>query len=245
LNIALIAFCAGLFTYFVTLIGASTVFLFKKINKDFLNISLALAAGIMLSAAFFSLLKPAIDNISALHLSKLNLILGFLFGGLFLYLTDILFNRKMTNENKRLFMLFTAITIHNIPEGLAIGIAFGSLAHSNLTPAIMLTIGIAIQNFPEGALISLPMRREGKSLKKSFFYGQISAIVEPVFSFLGAILVLKIKFILPFALSFAAGAMIFVTVSELIPEALKSDKKNLLAIITLLGFTLMMILDLI
>ena len=144
-------------------------------------------------------------------------------------------------------MLISSITIHNIPEGLAVGIAFGSiyygLAGATTLSALMLAIGIGLQNFPEGSAVSIPLRRDGMSRRKAFFYGQLSAIVEPIFGVLGAILVLKARILLPFFLSFAAGAMIYVVVSELIPESQSNEKKEVMAIFTIIGFTIMMILD--
>jgi ZIP family zinc transporter len=144
-------------------------------------------------------------------------------------------------------MLISSITIHNIPEGLAIGIAFGSvyygLTGATTISAIMLAIGIGLQNFPEGSAVSIPLTREGMSRKKAFFYGQLSAIVEPIFGVLGAILVLKVRILLPFFLSFAAGAMIYVVISELIPESQTNKRKDLMALFTLIGFSVMMILD--
>ena len=144
-------------------------------------------------------------------------------------------------------MLVSSITIHNIPEGLAVGIAFGSIYYgisgATTISAVMLAIGIGLQNFPEGSAVSIPLRREGISRKKAFFYGQLSAIVEPIFGVIGAILVLKVQILLPFFLSFAAGAMIYVVVSELIPESQSNEKKELMAIFTIIGFSIMMILD--
>ena len=144
-------------------------------------------------------------------------------------------------------MLISSITIHNIPEGMAVGIAFGSIYYgiegATIISAIMLAIGIGLQNFPEGSAVSIPLLREGMSRKKAFIYGSLSAIVEPIFGVLGAILILKIRILLPFFLSFAAGAMIYVVVSELIPESQTNEKKDLMAIFTIIGFSVMMILD--
>ena len=144
-------------------------------------------------------------------------------------------------------MLISSITIHNIPEGMAVGIAFGSIYYgingASIISAIMLAIGIGLQNFPEGSAVSIPLLREGMSRKKAFIYGSLSAIVEPIFGVLGAILILKIRILLPFFLSFAAGAMIYVVVSELIPESQTNEKKDLMAIFTIIGFSIMMILD--
>ena len=144
-------------------------------------------------------------------------------------------------------MLISSITIHNIPEGLAVGIAFGSvyygLTGATTLSALMLAIGIGLQNFPEGSAVSIPLRRDGMTRGKAFFYGQLSAIVEPIAGVLGAILVLKVRTLLPFFLSFAAGAMIYVVVSELIPESQSNEKKEVMAIFTIIGFSIMMILD--
>ncbi len=144
-------------------------------------------------------------------------------------------------------MLISSITIHNIPEGMAVGIAFGSIFYgiegATTLSAIMLAIGIGLQNFPEGSAVSIPLLRDGMSRKKAFFYGGLSAIVEPIFGVIGAILVLKVRLFLPFFLSFAAGAMIYVVVSELIPESQTNEKKDLMAIFTIIGFALMMVLD--
>ena len=144
-------------------------------------------------------------------------------------------------------MLIFSITLHNIPEGLAVGVAFGSIAYSlegaTLTSAMLIALGIGIQNFPEGTAVSVPLRREGMSRKKAFFYGQLSGLVEPISGVLGALLVLKIRILLPFLLSFAAGAMIYVVVEELIPESQTNKKKNLMSLFTIIGFTIMMILD--
>ena len=242
------ALIATIFTYFLTLLGSAIVFFFKKVNKTILDSMLGFAAGIMTAASYFSLIAPAIE--SSIHLN-LNVpiitSLGFLTGGIFLFLADIIFSKYLTTKNKRIIKLISSITIHNIPEGMSVGIAFGAIAHhiegATLISAIMLTIGIALQNFPEGSAISLPLLREGLSKKKAFFYGQLSAIVEPIFGVIGAILVLKIRIFLPFFLSFAAGAMIYVVISELIPESQSNEKKDLMALFTIIGFTIMMILD--
>jgi Predicted divalent heavy-metal cations transporter len=144
-------------------------------------------------------------------------------------------------------MLVSSITLHNIPEGLAVGVAFGSIAYdlsgATLASACLLALGIGIQNFPEGTSVSVPLRREGLSRKKSFLIGQLSGIVEPISGVIGALLVLKIRMMLPFLLSFAAGAMIYVVVEEMIPESQTNEKKDLMAIFTLIGFSIMMILD--
>ena len=248
LNYVWEALIATLFTYFITLLGSGIVFFFKKINKNIMDAMLGFAAGVMTSASYFSLLAPAIDTSSELGISPwLITTLGFLTGGLLLFIADKIFDRLLSKKNKRILKLISSITIHNIPEGLAVGIAFGAVAYgingATTLSAIMLAIGIGLQNFPEGSAVSIPLLREGMSRKKAFFYGQLSAIVEPIFGVIGAILVLKIRILLPFFLSFAAGAMIYVVVSELIPESQTNEKKDLMALFTIIGFSIMMILD--
>ena len=214
---------------------------------------LGFAAGVMISASFWSLLSPSIEMAESLNINTwLIATLGFLSGGLLLFLGDKLFS-KLTEKNqnnkiKRSLMLIISITLHNIPEGLAVGLAFGSLLYNlegaTLASACMLALGIGIQNFPEGTAVSVPLRREGFSRKKAFFYGQLSGIVEPISGVIGALLVIKIRMLLPFLLAFAAGAMIYVVVEELIPESQSNEKKDLMALFTLIGFSIMMILDL-
>lgn len=248
LNYIYQALIATIFTYLVTLLGSSIVFFFKKINKNIMDAMLGFAAGVMTSASYFSLLAPAIDTSLELNLNPwLITFLGFFSGGILLFIADKIFNKIFNKKNKRILMLISSITIHNIPEGMAVGIAFGSIYYgingATTLSAIMLAIGIGLQNFPEGSAVSIPLLREGMSRKKAFFYGQLSAIVEPIFGVIGAILVLKIRSLLPFFLSFAAGAMIYVVVSELIPESQTNEKKDLMAIFTIIGFSIMMILD--
>lgn len=248
LNYVYQALIATLFTYFITLLGAAIVFFFKKINKNIMDAMLGFAAGVMTAASYFSLLDPAISSCEELNLTPwLITFIGFFSGGLLLFVADKFFNKIFTKKNKRILMLISSITIHNIPEGMAVGIAFGSvfygLSGATTLSAIMLAIGIGLQNFPEGSAVSIPLLREGMSRKKAFFYGQLSAVVEPIFGVIGAILVLKMRILLPFFLSFAAGAMIYVVVSELIPESQTNKKKDLMAIFTIIGFSIMMILD--
>ena len=248
LNFIYQALLATLFTYFLTALGAAIVFFFKNISKNIMDAMLGFAAGVMTAASFFSLLSPAIEHCKELNLTPWIIIsIGFISGGLLLFLSDKIFNKLLSKKNKRILMLISSITIHNIPEGLAIGIAFGSvyygLTGATTISAMMLAIGIGLQNFPEGAAVSIPLRRDGMSRRKSFFYGQLSAIVEPIAGILGAILVLKVRTLLPFFLSFAAGAMIYVVVSELIPESQSNEKKEVMAIFTIIGFSIMMILD--
>ena len=205
----------------------------------------------MISASFFSLINPAIEMTYKLNINTwITISIGFLLGGLFLFISDKSFNKILSNKNnslKRIILLILSITIHNIPEGLVVGVSFASayfnIDGASITSAIILTIGIALQNFPEGCAISLPLRREGLSLNKSFLYGTLSGIVEPISGVIGALLVLKIRLLLPFLLSFAAGAMIYVVISEIIPESQTNNNKELMSISSLIGFTIMMILD--
>ena len=243
------ALLAGIFTFLITLLGSSIVLFFKNVNKSILDIMLSISAGIMLAASFFSLLNPAISISNELKLiAWLIVFSGFISGGMFLFIGDKLINylnKKRCNylsKFKRSIMLFLSITLHNIPEGLVLGVAFAS---TSISSAIILTIGIAIQNFPEGSAISLPLRRDGFSSFKAFLIGSISAIVEPIFAVIGAILVLKIKLFLPFILSFTAGAMIFVITMELIPESQTNKRKGLMALALMIGFSIMMILELV
>jgi len=248
LNYVYQALIATIFTYLMTALGASIVFFFKKISKNVMDAMLGFAAGVMTAASYFSLLAPAIESSIELNLTPwLVIFIGFFSGGLLLFTADKIFNKLINRKNKRILMLISSITIHNIPEGLAVGIAFGSIFYgingATLLSAVMLAIGIGLQNFPEGSAVSIPLLREGMSRKKSFFYGQLSAIVEPIFGVLGALLVLKVQILLPFFLAFAAGAMIYVVISELIPESQSNEKKELMAIFTIIGFSIMMILD--
>lgn len=252
-NPILLAFFAGIITFLITTLGSSFVYFFKDINKSIMDIMFSISAGIMLSASFFSLLCPAIDMSNSLKLTTwLVVFSGFFIGGIILFIGDKLLNsidnigKNNISKLKRSIMLFSSITLHNIPEGLVIGVAYGSLLYNtgSLISAITLTIGIGIQNFPEGCAISLPLRRDGISRFKAFIFGSLSALVEPIFSVLGALLVIKIKFILPFILSFTAGAMIFVTIVELVPESQNSKRKGLMALFLMLGFSIMMILEL-
>ena len=248
LNYVYQALIATIFTYFITLLGSAIVFFFKKINKNIMDAMLGFAAGVMTAASYFSLLAPAISSSAELNLTPwLITFIGFFAGGMLLFIADKIFNKIFTKKNKRILMLISSITIHNIPEGMAVGIAFGSVFYgisgATTLSAIMLAIGIGLQNFPEGSAVSIPLLREGMSRQNAFFYGQLSAIVEPIFGVIGAILILKLRILLPFFLSFAAGAMIYVVVSELIPESQTNKKKDLMAIFTIIGFSIMMILD--
>lgn len=252
------AFVAALFTFGITSVGSAIVFCFKKVNKNILDSMLGLAAGVMIAASFWSLLSPAIDMAEQLKMiSWFVVFIGFFFGGLLLFTGDKVFNyfdnkfsrKKKVNSSsiKRVLMVIFSITLHNIPEGMAIGVAFGSVKYgisgATITAAWVLALGIGIQNFPEGTAVSLPLRREGFSRKKAFLLGTLSGIVEPIASVIGCLLVTKVQSIMPFLLSFAAGAMIYVVVEELIPESQTNKKKDLMAIFTIVGFSLMMVLD--
>ncbi|WP_152268810.1 ZIP family metal transporter [Agriterribacter humi] len=258
-NPVLLALFATLFTYFVTALGASMVFFFKKINKNILNAMLGFAAGVMIAASFWSLLKPAIEMAEENgSIPWVPAVVGFLAGGAFLLMADKILphlhiGRPMNKAEgirtawKRSVLLILSITLHNIPEGLAVGVAFGALAHNPdiglLGGAVSLAIGIGLQNFPEGAAVSIPLRREGFSRRRAFFYGQLSGVVEPVAGVIGAYLVFTVTPLLPYALSFAAGAMIFVVVEQLIPESQSGDETDLSTIGAMLGFATMMVLD--
>ena len=243
---------AATFTWGVTLLGALVVFFFKEMNKKVLDTVLGFSAGVMIAAAFWSLIAPSIELSAELgYIIWILPTLGFIAGGLFVLLSDsfldkMLKNKKGANSLKRGILLVSAITIHNIPEGMAIGVAFGGLASGvpgmTTIAAIMLAIGIGIQNFPEGAAVSLPLRNEGFSRYKSFMIGQASALVEPISAVIGAMLVIYIRSMLPFLLAFAAGAMIIVVARELLPESVK-ENKNLSTLGLILGFVIMMILD--
>lgn len=252
------ALMGTLFTWFVTALGAAMVFMFRKINKKVFDGMLGFAAGVMIAASFWSLLSPSIELATTMGLVPyIPAVVGFLLGGAFLWITDITIphiHPGTPNESegpkskiKRSLLLVLAITLHNIPEGLAVGVAFGAVGagieSATLAGAITLAIGIGLQNFPEGAAVSIPLRGEGLSRTKAFFYGQASGIVEPISAVIGAILVTSIRPMLPYALSFAAGAMIYVVVEELIPEAQTNHNSNIATIGCMLGFALMMLLD--
>jgi len=253
------ALFATLFTWGVTALGASLVFFFKNINRKVLNAMLGFAAGVMIAASFWSLLAPAIEMAGQTSITPwVPAAVGFLSGGAFLLAVDKILphlhlSQPIENAEgiktswQRSILLVLAITLHNIPEGLAVGVAFGAAAanlpSASLIGAVALAIGIGIQNFPEGAAVSIPLRREGFSRFKSFIYGQASGIVEPIAGVIGAFAVIAMKPILPYALSFAAGAMIFVVIEELIPESQQDSKTDLSTIGAMVGFVIMMILD--
>ncbi len=247
LNPVLQALLATLVTYGFTILGSALVFFFKNTNRNIMDAMLGVSGGLMISASFFSLIAPAIEYAEKLgQIPWLIISCGFFLGGVFLFITDRISSHIFKSPStKKNLILILSITIHNIPEGLVVGIAFGSLIHGNtsLSSALMLALGIGIQNFPEGASISLPLRRDGMSRAKSFFFGQISGIVEPIAGVLGALLVMKVQYILPIFLAFAAGAMIYVVAEEIIPESQTNKRKDLMAFATLIGFIIMMALD--
>ena len=253
------ALLATLFTWFLTALGAGLVFFFKTINRKILDGMLGFAAGVMIAASFWSLLAPAIAMAEkAGDPGWLPATTGFLAGALFLYLMDktlphlhLGFPLEEAEGVKtgwrRSILLVLAITLHNIPEGLAVGVAFGALAtdlpSASLPGALALALGIGIQNFPEGAAVAVPLRREGFSRLKSFWYGQLSGAVEPIFGVIGAAAVIFMTPVLPYALSFAAGAMIYVVVEELIPESQLQKNTDIATLGSILGFAAMMTLD--
>lgn len=252
------SFYAGLFTWSMTALGALCIYFIKGLNRKLFDIMLGLTGGIMLAASFFSLILPAIEMSHGQGFIKvIPVTSGFLLGAFFLYVLDKIIPHihvhgdmdspegvKTKLHGTKLLVL--AITLHNIPEGLAVGVLFGSsfLANEvNLMPAIALMIGIGIQNFPEGLAVAIPLRREGFSKFKSFQFGQASALVEPLFSVIGAILVIQMTILLPYILAFAAGAMIYVVVEEVIPEFTCGGNTDLATIGFILGFSIMMMLD--
>ncbi len=253
------AFLATTFTWFMTALGAAMVFFFKTINKKALDMMLGFAGGVMIAASCWSLLQPAIEMSESSGVMKwFPPLMGFLLGGVFLFVADLLLPHwhpggsaqgpeGLKSTWKRTILLVTAITLHNIPEGLAVGVALGAAAaempQATIGSAMVLAIGMGLQNLPEGAATSIPLRREGMSRWKSFLWGQASGIVEPIAGVLGALLTVYVQAILPYALSFAAGAMIYVVVEELIPEAQSSGDSNVATIGAMLGFALMMVLD--
>ena len=266
------ALYAGLFTWILTALGAALVFLFNSSNRKVLDAALGFTGGVMIAASFWSLLSPSIAYVEMQNDMGLSTMpvwlppaIGFFLGALFLYILDKtiphlhLFAKKEEAEGietdwKKTILLVLAIALHNIPEGLAVGVAFGALANPELLGmdghtvftiggAIALAIGIGIQNFPEGFAVSMPLRRMGVSRWKSWQWGQLSAIVEPIFAVIGAAVVMTVLPILPYALAFAAGAMIFIVVEEVIPESQRGGNTDLATMGLIAGFIVMMILD--
>lgn len=253
LSLPLQALIATLFTWLVTALGAALVIFTRRVRATLMDALLGFGAGVMLASSFWSLLSPGIALAADMGQAPwLVACAGLLCGGAVLILGDLLLRRflpktPMADSRRRCWMLVTSITLHNIPEGLAIGVAFGALAfgatEAALPGAWMLALGIGLQNFPEGAAVSLPLRREGASRSRAFFLGQLSAFVEPVSGLLGALLALAVRQVLPFMLSFAAGAMISVVIAELVPESQRNPHRNLMTLSTMAGFALMMVLD--
>ncbi|WP_231612240.1 ZIP family metal transporter [Novipirellula galeiformis] len=250
---------AGLFTWAVTACGAALVFLTKAVNQKCLDAMLGLSGGVMIAASYWSLLAPAIEiSEHRPEPSWFPAAIGFLLGGATLLACDKLLPHLHLGSSldesegpktrwRRSTLLVLAITLHNIPEGLAIGVAFGGVmqgdAAGGIAGALALTLGIGLQNFPEGTAVSMPLRMDGMSRAKAFWYGQLSAAVEPIAAVVGAAAVTYSATVLPYALSFAAGAMIFVVVEELIPESHREGNVDLATICLMIGFTIMMILD--
>ena len=255
------ALAATLGTWFLTALGAATVVFFRSPEPRGLNLMLGFASGVMIAASFWSLLQPAIERAQAMPGLPAWLVatVGFLFGAAFMWGSDkaVSFARRRANSAQgrpsqrfnRIVMLILSITLHNIPEGLAVGVAFGALqkgcSAEALMGAVSVAVGIGLQNFPEGAAVSVPLRREGFSRRRSFLYGQASGMVEPAAGVVGALLVTHVQAVLPYALAFAAGAMILVAVHELIPECQKNQKDQpyFATMGIVLGFAAMMLLD--
>jgi len=253
---------AGGFTWFVTALGASIVFVSRHVNQRLLDAMLGFAAGVMIAASFWSLLAPSIDMAEAQGVTIwIPPTVGFLLGGVFLRLFDALLPHLhpgarmgeaegISTSWRRATLLVLAITLHNIPEGLAVGVSFGAAAvqldvasGATLAGAVALALGIGLQNFPEGIAVAMPLRGEGISQLKSFWYGQLSGVVEPLSASLGAVAVLSVRPMLPYALAFAAGAMIYVVVEELIPESQRHENTDLATLGVMGGFAVMMVLD--
>ena len=254
------ALIATTFTWLVTALGASLVFFFKTMNRATLDPMLGFTGGVMVAASFWSLLNPAIEMSATLYpgYEWMPAAIGFMAGAFFIFLLDRFMPHLHINfgveesegvqtKLHRTTLLILAITLHNIPEGLAVGVLFGAaslgMENTSLIGAITLAIGIGIQNFPEGIAVSMPLRRSGVSRMKSFWYGQLSAIVEPIAGVIGAFAVIYVQPLLPFALAFAAGAMIFVVIEEVIPETQRDRYTDRSVLAFILGFTVMMILD--
>ncbi|MEJ6599069.1 MAG: ZIP family metal transporter [Crocinitomicaceae bacterium] len=256
----LAALYATLFTWFLTAAGAGLVFFFKTLHRGVLDAMLGFTGGVMVAASFWSLLAPSIEMSESMYPSMkwMPAAVGFLVGALFLFGLDKILPHLHINfreeekegvktEWHKTTLLVLAITLHNIPEGLAVGVVFGAAGMGidgvTTAAAVSLAIGIGIQNFPEGFAVAMPLRRQGVSRRKSFWYGQMSAIVEPIFGVIGAMAVIYMEPILPYALAFAAGAMIYVVVEEVIPET-QRDKFTDVAVLGFIGgFLVMMILD--
>lgn len=253
------ALYATTFTWFVTAAGASLVFFIKNLSRKWLDGMLGFTGGVMVAASYWSLLAPAIEiSEHQGHIPWLPPAIGFLTGAFFLFGLDKLtphlhINFKPSEKEgietdwHRTTLLVLAITIHNIPEGLAVGVAFGAVAaglpHADMGAAVALAIGIGLQNFPEGIAVAMPLRRQGVSRRKSFWYGQLSAVVEPIAGVIGAAAVIYAQPILPYALAFAAGAMIYIVIEEVVPESQRDKYTDISTIGFIIGFVIMMVLD--
>lgn len=257
------ALLAGTFTWSLTAIGATAVFFKNQFSERSSDIMMGFAAGVMIAASFWSLLAPAIEILKHRDATAwLGVAIGFLTGAGFIRLADSLLPHLHPGAYeisaaegpptawRRSTLLLTAMTLHNLPEGAAVGIAFGALAHptdyalsATMAGALALTLGIGLQNVPEGLAVAMPLRRQGSSKLHAFFFGQASAVVEPIAAAVGALLVIQTGWILPYGLAFAAGAMIFVAVEELIPESQSHGNTDLATLSTIVGFTVMMCLD--
>jgi ZIP family zinc transporter len=257
------AFLAGMFTWFLTALGATAVFFKNQFSVRSSDVMMGFAAGVMIAASYWSLLAPSIEILEHRGATAwLGVAIGFLTGAGFIRLADLLLPHLHPGATelpapegpptawRTSTLLFTAMTLHNIPEGAAVGVAFGALAHpsdyalsTTMAGAVALTLGIGLQNVPEGLAVAMPLRRQGRSKWRAFFFGQASALVEPVAAVLGALLVVQAGWILPYALAFAAGAMVFVAVEELIPESQSHGNTDLATMSTIVGFTVMMCLD--
>ncbi|MEO1021169.1 MAG: ZIP family metal transporter [Bacteroidota bacterium] len=262
LNPIIQALMGGLFTWGVTALGASLVFFTRKVNNTLLDSMMGFAAGVMIAASVWSLIIPSIDMTEAMGgIPWLPAVIGFLAGGIFLRICDQYLPHlhiglpKEQAEGvptnwRRSTLLVLAITLHNIPEGLAVGVLFGAAATgvdptggATVAAALALALGIGIQNFPEGMAVSMPLRRDGMGVGKSFWYGQLSGVVEPISAVVGAAAVIFIQPILPYALAFAAGAMIYVVIEELVPESQQHGNTDIATLGTMIGFCVMMTLD--
>lgn len=260
LNYFLEALKWSMFTYGMTAAGAALVFTHRNPPRKFLDMMLGFAGGVMTAASYFSLLSPSVEIAEKLGMVPwIPPVVGFLMGGAVLRVVDALLPHMHLDEKveeglktswRRTTLLILAITLHNIPEGLAVGVAFGAVGAeisaglgSSLAGAISLALGIGIQNFPEGLAVSMPLRREGMGLFKSFWYGQLSGLVEPISAVLGVLMVMKAVYFLPYALAFAAGAMIYVVVEEVVPESQSEGNSDISTMGFMLGFAVMMLLD--
>ena len=262
-NVVFLAFLAGLFTWGCTILGSAVVFFFTKVSRKLLDIMMGFAAGVMIAASFWSLLDPALAYAKADYgnLAWVPAAVGFLLGAFSLRLIDALVPHLHLGKDvseaegiqpkkklSKTALLFLAITIHNFPEGLAVGVSCGALASGDMCSAALigalgLAIGIGLQNIPEGAALSIPIRADGSSRFRAFFFGAMSAIVEPIGAVLGAALVIIMLQIIPYALAYAAGAMMFVVVEELIPESQTNGNTDVATLGLMVGFVIMMVMD--